>query len=214
MSSGSRAPTYSGADPFEIICRVLTKLFTNWLRHTYRFAAFGRRVSIHYSCDLRKANAGDISVGNDVYLARETWLNTVPGSEQAGPKIILSDGCKIGRRTTISCKNRIVLEPDVLIAPSVLIMDHNHEFSDPAIPIYEQGVTMGGRIVIGKNCWLGYGVVVLCTHGELTIGSNCVIGANSVVTRSFPAFSVIAGNPAKLLKTYDQHERRWVGIRD
>jgi acetyltransferase-like isoleucine patch superfamily enzyme len=110
----------------------------------------------------------------------------------------------------ISSRNKVVLEQEVLFAPNVLIMDHNHEFSNPDLPILAQGVTEGGRVVIERNCWLGYGAVIVCTHGELTIGRNSVIGANAVVTRSVPPFSVVGGNPAKLLRTYDQRARAWV----
>jgi lipopolysaccharide O-acetyltransferase len=52
--------------------------------------------------------------------------------------------------------------------------------------------------------------VVVCNHGELVLGRNCVVGANAVVTRSFPAFSIIAGNPAKVVRTYDEHSEKWV----
>jgi acetyltransferase-like isoleucine patch superfamily enzyme len=89
-------------------------------------------------------------------------------------------------------------------------MDHNHEFSDVEMPIRHQGVTRGGRIFIERNCWLGHGAVIVCNHGELTIGRNSVVGANAVVTRSFPAFSVIAGNPATLIRTYDRQTGNWV----
>jgi acetyltransferase-like isoleucine patch superfamily enzyme len=91
-------------------------------------------------------------------------------------------------------------------------MDHNHEYSDISTPITHQGITAGGSIRIEENCWLGYGSVVLCTRGELTIGRNSVIGANSVVTKSVPAYSIVGENPARLVKRYDLESKSWVKI--
>ena len=210
MNSG-RSPH---EDPLFFFSRAHTWFHSRWLERTYHFAGFGARVSIHYYCDIPRWSAPDIQLGDGVYLAPDVWLNIAPGSTGPNAKIILGKGCRIGRRSTISAKNLVVLEDDVLLAPSVLLMDHNHEFSDIHRPIHEQGVTEGGKITVEKNCWLGCSSVVLCTKGELRIGRNSVIGANSVVTRSVPPFSVIAGNPAKLVKRYDPNRQRWVNANE
>jgi acetyltransferase-like isoleucine patch superfamily enzyme len=195
------------------LARVWTKLHSLWLGNTYPFPYFGKGVSIHHTCEMKRAVARKITIGDSVYLAASVWMNVVgDGSLNDESSIRLGNGCQIGRGGIISAKNSITLEEHVLLGPSVLIMDHNHGFCDPNEPISSQGTTVGGRIIIGKNCWIGHGAAIICGRGELVIGHNCVVGANAVVTKSVPACSVIVGNPGRIVKTYDPGMNEWVSV--
>jgi acetyltransferase-like isoleucine patch superfamily enzyme len=197
-------------DAFSAILGVGTKLHTLWMQSTYPFAEFGSGTSIHSSCDIRRSASSQIRLGNNVYLAPDVWLDAIGGPENSEAKIVLGHGCSIGRRCTLSARNQIILEADVLLAPSVLIRDHPRDAFDFEMSDGTADREGRGRIFIERNCWLGIGAVISCGPEDVTIGRNSVVGANAVVTRSFPPFSVIAGNPAKLVKRYDEEIGKWV----
>ena len=68
-----------------------------------------------------------------------------------------------------------------------------------------------GSIILGENVFLGFGVKVM---PNIKLGDWCIVGAGSVVTKSFPEYSMIAGNPAKLIKKYDLNLNKWIGINE
>jgi acetyltransferase-like isoleucine patch superfamily enzyme len=197
-------------DPRSFIRRIVTWLHSKWLVWAYPFFSVGRNFRAHISLDLRRSIAPYIKIGDGVWLDRDVWLN-IPSIPNSGePVILLEDGCAIGRRCMISAQNRIHVGRNAIFAPSVLLMDHNHEFENTTIPISDQGTTAGGAIRIEEGCWLGYGAVILCSKGELVIGKNSVIGANAVVTRSIPPFSIVSGNPGRVVRHYDASKGMWV----
>jgi abequosyltransferase len=208
-------------DPLSYLPSVARKLHSAWLRTTYPFARFGRNVNIHPSCIIARDGSPWISIGDDVYLYPGNWLNVIlmshPEDEvfdigSIQPKIIIGSGCNFNRHNTIAAANRIEFEENVLVGQSSIFLDQNHDYRDTARPVHQQGLLSCGSIKIGRNSWIGHACTFLCARGELTIGRNCVVGANSVVLHSFPDFSVIAGNPARIVKRFDPQMQKWISV--
>ena len=76
------------------------------------------------------------------------------------------------------------------------MFSENHNYDDITVPIKNQGVTKG-KTVIGSDVWIGANVSIM---SSVNIGDGCIIAAGAVVTKDIPAFSVIGGVPAKILK--------------
>jgi acetyltransferase-like isoleucine patch superfamily enzyme len=197
-------------DPLSFVSKLMTKLYSLWVVATYPFASGAHRLSIHYTSLLSRRIAHRIKLGRSVTIRKDAWLNII--REATGEiNIAIDDNCLIGARNVISAKNYIHLERDVILATSVLIMDHNHAYEDVELPIRLQPATSGGTIRIEQGCWIGQGAAIVCDKGELVLGRNCVVAANALVTRSFPPHSVIVGNPARLGRQFDPVMRAWVG---
>jgi acetyltransferase-like isoleucine patch superfamily enzyme len=197
-------------DPLTFFSRAITKLYTLWIRVSYPFASIGLNLSVQYPCSLSRLAAHRMMLGNSLIIRKDAWLNILP--EATGElNLVIDDNCVISARTVISAKNFIHIEHDVIMATSVLIMDHNHAYEDITLPIRAQGTTQGGRIRIEQGCWIGQGAAIVCNEGELVIGRNSVIGANALVTKSFAPYSVIVGNPCRLARQFDSAKGAWIG---
>jgi acetyltransferase-like isoleucine patch superfamily enzyme len=197
-------------DPQTWFSRGAGKLRTLWLAHTYPFASFGKGAWVCYSCGVARSAAKYISLGENVGLGRDARLEVMTTPDTDPPVLILGENCSVGRWCVISSRNRIHVMRDVMFGPSVLVMDHGREMEEGADPSGQRQQTEAGTIRIEEECWIGFGTVIVCEQGELVIGRHSVVGANSVITRSIPPYSVVAGDPARIVKQYDFSQGKWV----
>lgn len=116
------------------------------------------------------------------------------------PSIIIGENVYMNFRCHIGAINKIVIGDNVLIGSNVLITDHSHGYNDKSdifeIPINRK-LYSKGPVIIEDNVWIGENVSIL---PNVHIGRNSIIGANSVVVKDIPAFSIAAGNPARVIK--------------
>jgi acetyltransferase-like isoleucine patch superfamily enzyme len=206
--SGEACARYG--EPLGFISRTLRNLYSTWLRMTYPFAFMGSKVSIHCTHPINRKAAHRIKLGNFVTIEKDAYLDvSLPSEEEGEPIIVIDDNCIIHCRSQIDAKNCIHLERDVIVTQDVLIIDHSQPYEDVRIQIGEQRSTRG-RIRIGQGSWIDHGAAIICSQGELVLGCNCFVAANAVVTKSAPPYSVLSGNPARVVRHLDPIAQVWV----
>ena len=124
-------------------------------------------------------------------------------SNWGGRHVHLGSGVYANFNLTLVDDTHIYIGDGTLIAPNVVIATAGH----PVLPeLRAKALQFNMPVHIGKNCWLGAGVIVL---PGVTIGDNTVVGAGAVVTKDLPANVVAVGNPARILRTIGEHDREY-----
>lgn len=142
-----------------------------------------------------------IELGSDVLIGRNGWLDISKYTK--GGRISVGDGTQIGRNAVISACKNISIGKKCLLSYNVTIVDHDHNVFNPEISPMDGGITEGKEVFIEDECFIGANSFIL---KGTRLGKHCVVGASSVVTKSFPAYSVIAGNPAKLIRNLKEND--------
>ncbi len=136
-------------------------------------------------------------IGEGCYIEPPFYSNFGGGHVHFGKNIY----CNFG--VTMVDDTHIYVGDCTMIAPHVTIATAGH----PILPeLREQGYQYNAPVRIGKNCWLGAGVIVL---PGVTIGDNSVIGAGSVVTKDIPANVVAVGNPCRVVREVGEKDREY-----
>lgn len=142
--------------------------------------------------------------GDWLYLtAWDTFHCVVGGKEEIQhyiPSLTIGENCNFGAFNHITCINRVEIGNRLLTGKWVTITDNSHGKTDKdtlQISPIERPLYSKGPVLIGNDVWIGDKVTILA---NVIIGDGAVIAANSVVTEDVPAYSVVAGNPAKIIK--------------
>lgn len=174
----------------------------------HRFHRIGNGCNIHPTCDLFGMEG--VNLGNGVKLQADCWIMLPYNNVVSEPRIQIGAGSDIGRRSSLSAVNRIIIGSHVAISPNVNIADHNLAYENIHLPIIKQGVdSFSHTVTIGSGSWIGSNAVIT---GQVSIGKGCVIEAGSVVVSGtvIPDYCVAAGAPARVIKQYDPISRTWL----
>jgi acetyltransferase-like isoleucine patch superfamily enzyme len=165
--------------------------FLNPFFHKTRKATIRRRTRIDV-LPFRKFVVGEKTIVEDF-----TCINNGMGD------IIIGKNCMVGIGNVLT--GPVTIGNNVIMAQHVGVSGLNHGYTDIHTPIRDQKCTVA-EVKIEDDCWIGTNVVI--TAG-VTIGKHSVVAGGSVVTKDVPPYTIVGGNPAKIIKQYNPQTEQW-----
>lgn len=157
----------------------------------------------------RRAIGGMIAFGTDCLI------EGIIVSESSSSRIQVGNNVFIGGGTIVDCSRAITIEDDVLVSYQCIIQDsdnHSVKLSERVSDLkhWREGTTnwdlvLSKPVLIKRGAWIGARAIVL---KGVTIGHGAIVGAGSVVTKDVDDFTVVGGNPARVIRVLSADERR------
>ena len=182
--------------------RIKTSIF-----YKHVFGSIGKRSTICKPMYIQHPE--NIYMGEHVRIREFARLETeVEYNEQRfTPKIIIGDDVGFEQGLHMACAESIIIENNVTVSAYVMIMDCAHNYLDINENVLNQKLTTD-PIVIGEGSFIGLGSRIM---SGVKLGKHCVVGTNAVVLKGeYPDYSIIVGNPAKVVKKYNAEKKKWI----
>lgn len=143
------------------------------------------RIKMFYYQKIKKMDGSDYNI----FLLRKKGIK-------------IGEGCRIFTQIVARETTLISIGDNVTVSADVSFCTHDNAI----IKAIEGKTDVVGKISIGNDCFIGMRSIIM--YG-VTLGDNCIVGAGSVVTRSFPPNTVLAGNPAKAICTTEEYAEKY-----
>lgn len=152
---------------------------------------------------VRRRTRMDVLPFNNFVLGFDSTIEDFATINNGVGDVIIGDRTRIGLGCVVI--GPVTVGNDVMFAQNIVVSGLNHGYQDLSLPPSMQPVETK-PIHIGDEVWIGANSVI--TAG-VNIGKHSVVAAGSVVTKSVPPYSVVAGNPARVLKQYNPQTLQW-----
>ncbi len=166
------------------------------IRHCHKIRT-GKTIQIGDQVEINALSREGIILGNNVSIHRNTIIECTGVIRNLGEGLVIGNNVGIAQNCFIQVRGKVTIGNDVMFGPGVSVFSEEHGFEDLEKPMIAQAETRR-PVQIGNNVWIGTRAVIL---GGVTIGEGSIIAAGAVVRESVPPYSVVAGVPAKVIRS-------------
>ena len=169
----------------------------------WRYGGVGKHSDIGRALFIQRPKNFFVGTNVRIYPGMRAEMTT----ENAVIKI--GDNVSVGQNFhVVSYDRELFIGANTTISANVFVSNVNHDYHELDVHSLDQKMIVKDTR-IGEYCFIGYGAVIL---PGTKLGKQCIVGANSVVKGDFPDYCVIAGNPARIIKVYNQTSNAWESV--
>ncbi len=172
-----------------------------------KFATWGKGSKISFPASI--SGSEHIHFGSNCVVGKNSVLTSI-NHDLVKPitnsQIKVGNNVYIGHNVNIHSMGLLSIGNGCVLSDYVYISNVSHGFNPDNGLIMQQQLEYKGAIELRDNTFIGFNAKIL---PNIILEEWCIVGSGSVVTKSFPKYSIIAGNPARLVRKYNTHTKSW-----